>query len=126
MQRTYEYSCMNCGDLWEFSHRHDEDATAFCQCGGVMHRVPQSPRIISKGSRFVNGERKIAPFTTLNRDGSDVTYTSLRQAQQGELDRGVHPRAVKQNLEYLHKRGYVPGTWQHDFKEACAANPLAR
>ena len=118
--REYLYRCRECGTHWEFSHRWNEDAEAYCICGGVMARVPQLPRIVLKGSAYVNGERKISEFNVVNRDGSDVTYTSLRQAERGERERGLPSAVVKQNVEYLHKRGYVPGTWQHDFKQACS------
>lgn len=124
--REYLYMCHQCLSVWEIPHRWDTssmEAETYCACGGIMHRVPQSPKFLVKGERYVNGERKLGMrFEVKNRDGSESAYDSVKGAYRGELDRGVTPVVARKNVEYLTKQGYVPGTWQHDFKQACLAN----
>lgn len=121
---TYCYRCSDCRDEWEFPHRMTEDAVCWCQCGGELRRVPMGgASVMRRGTPYVNGERRLSmAFETRNRDGSESRYMSLREAAHGERDRGVAAPVVKKNLEYLRRQGYVPGTWQHDFKQACMAN----
>lgn len=117
----YEYQCPDCGSAWELRHGMQEQAPLYCVCGTLTTKAFTRPRIIT-GTRFVNQEQRLRrPYVIREKDGSETVYTSVQQVKNQEGER--NDLSAPNNVARLTKQGYVPGTWQADFADACDNAP---
>ena len=102
----------------------------YCRCL-AYHRVLFAPSVLVKGSTAVDGDRRLVrPRVVQNRDGSETVYTSVGQAQRGELERAAqvssNPTArallAAKNARTL-VSGLVPGRASTAYRLACEEAP---
>jgi putative FmdB family regulatory protein len=54
---TYVYECP-CGQIYDVVHSITEDPDVECDnCGGVMDRIPQAPRVSFSGPGFYSTDK---------------------------------------------------------------------